>query len=580
MSDLLKPASPSKDQVNTSVAAPAAKRKLKDPEKKTSGIHTEPTLVKPHSLTPTTSKSGTILTPIDALHLEEIERTRVFGKANLVLAAGVALILPFVDGDPIATKLFAASLFCVSIALGWLVLRIRNPADYTLGKLFVGGVPIWFAVFAGTYYWGLVSPACGAIVIGIYFLSFSGSRAITLTTLLATTLGQVLLATLVLSGTIADRGMIPTDILDMKSNIISQGVIITFYINAYLMARSSRRKNIDAMEELQIAVRSASQREALLREVRQELDRALRIGGPGRYTEQEIGQFRLGVIIGRGGMGEVYEATHIETNSPAAVKLLHPQVLADPAHVKRFMREIETVSQLKVANVVTVFEYGTTEGGVPYMIMEKLSGNDLAHYLRKQRRFSIEIVVTLLRQIGTGLAAAQDAGIVHRDIKPQNLFLANQKGHQPVWKILDFGVSTLVDHGGTLTQGKVVGTPGYMSPEQAQGKKVDHRSDLYSLASITYRALTGRPAFAAEDVPRTLYEVVYKMPTKPSTLVECHPDVDSVLAIGLCKNRDLRFEHGHQFADALAQASRGQLPNELRWRAKRILSKLGWGEVR
>lgn len=285
--------------------------------------------------------------------------------------------------------------------------------------------------------------------------------------------------------------------------------------------------------------------------------------------------WRVQRLLGRGGMGEVYEAVSVHDGSEAAVKLLHSGALADPQHVKRFLRETEAAARLDSPNVVAVLEVGTTTGEIPFLAMERLRGFDLAHILRRRRRLMPAQTVSLVRQVGAGLRAAKAAGIVHRDIKPHNLFLA-EKDHVLTWKILDFGVSK-VGASGTLTRGHVVGTPGYMAPEQARGEETDWRADLYALGAIAYRCLTGHPPFTGKDVPTTLYDVVYKMPTRPSALAEMPPDVDRVLALAMAKRPDDRFADADELADALTAAASGELAEGLRLRADALLARHGWG---
>jgi serine/threonine-protein kinase len=225
-----------------------------------------------------------------------------------------------------------------------------------------------------------------------------------------------------------------------------------------------------------------------------------------------------------------------------------------------------------------VLEDGTTAGEIPFLAMERLRGNDLAHHLRRKRRLGLAQMVEMSRQIGLALRAAREHGIVHRDLKPHNLFLAEQEGGgAPTWKVLDFGVSK-VGRSGTLTRGHVVGTPGYMAPEQAKGDDVDYRADLYSLGAIVYRCLTGHPPFTGKDVPSTLYDVVYKMPTRPGALAELPPDVDRVLAIAMAKSPDDRFTDGAELADALVAASTSTLPEGLRVRADELIARHAWGQ--
>ena len=184
----------------------------------------------------------------------------------------------------------------------------------------------------------------------------------------------------------------------------------------------------------------------------------------------------------------------------------------------RFRREAEIAMALRSPGLVSVFEVGALDGAVPYLVMELLHGHDLAWHLRKARQLGLQRTIDLCTQVAAGLRDAHAAGIVHRDIKPQNLFLHELAGAPPCWKILDFGVSRLEGGGGTLTQNLLVGTPAYMAPEQARGRIADARSDLFSLGAVLYRALTGQPAFRGDDTPAILFEVVYRGPRRPTEL--------------------------------------------------------------
>jgi serine/threonine protein kinase len=213
------------------------------------------------------------------------------------------------------------------------------------------------------------------------------------------------------------------------------------------------------------------------------------------------------------------------------------------------------------------------------MAMERLRGRDLAQVLREQRRLSGEQVIDLVDQVGKGITAAASAGIVHRDLKPQNLFFADQPGGPPIWKILDFGVSKRLGDGGTLTEGQVVGTPIYMAPEQAQGKEVDARADLYALAAIAYRCLTGHLPYRAKDVPTILYNVVYDMPVRPSALIDVHPDVDDFLLVAMAKSPTARFQLADDMAASLEDAMRGRLPASMHERARELAQQHPWRPI-
>src|SRR5690606_30037042 len=160
---------------------------------------------------------------------------------------------------------------------------------------------------------------------------------------------------------------------------------------------------------------------------------------------------------------------------------------AEPDVLTRFLREARAAASLRSPHVASLLGVGTDGASLPYLALERLRGQDLSQRLREQRRLSPPAVVELVQHAARGLDAAHAAGIVHRDIKPQTLFYARTPGGS-IWKLLDFGVSRFEDHQGTLTQGRVVGTPVYMAPEQARGEDTDHRADVYSLAAVAYRA--------------------------------------------------------------------------------------------
>jgi serine/threonine-protein kinase len=312
----------------------------------------------------------------------------------------------------------------------------------------------------------------------------------------------------------------------------------------------------------------------MLAEARAELDRAQVIGGPGRYTDQDIGSYHLDVLIGRGAMGEIYQARNTLTGADAAVKLLHPTALGDPMYVKRFLREAQAAASLVSPNVVRVFDIGTTDAEVPYIAMERLYGQDLATEIRTKGHLSLSEVRMLVSQIAVGLEAARLKEIVHRDLKPHNVFGITE-GSARTWKILDFGVSKM-NSSGTLTEGHIVGTPAYMAPEQARGQEVDHRADVYALAAIAFRALTGRPVYTGKDVPSTLHDVVYRGVPQPSKIRSLPADIDRVLAIGLAKNPDQRFATALELAEWLAAAVTDSLSDTQRRRADQLIALSPW----
>ncbi|MFN0248614.1 MAG: serine/threonine-protein kinase [Kofleriaceae bacterium] len=520
------------------------------------------------------SKTGSS-SPVEALRHDEVERSRVFLKVALFLSLSGAIAAYITPGDPIAKQVVAIGSVLGAIGSIWLLLRLRDSTNYGAGIWLSPGLLLIAGAFTGLYYWGMASPVSGMLVYGIYFFSLGSSRSMTIAMYAIVAIGHLLLGLAIILGVIADRGIINVSSLRHLEQVAILVIIEALYFLAYITARISQRVTLDAMQKLETAARQMAQRDALLAEARAELDRALKIGGPGRFTEQVVGSFRLGVLIGRGGMGEVYEAHGTTDQREAAVKLLHPGTLADPTSVARFIREAQTASKLDTPYVVRVLEVGTTTGEIPFLAMERLRGHDLAHQLRRQRRLQPNQAAVVVEHVAQGLEAARLAGIVHRDLKPHNVFMAEQ-GKQRTWKILDFGVSKS-GGSGTLTKGHVVGTPAYMAPEQARGEDVDHRADVYSLAAILYRSVTGHPAFTGKDVPTTLYDVVFRVPTQPSMLAPLPADIDRVLAIGLAKNIADRFDNALQLSQWFAHAIESKLSPEQRERADELIARQPWG---
>ncbi len=214
---------------------------------------------------------------------------------------------------------------------------------------------------------------------------------------------------------------------------------------------------------------------------------------------RQLGQYRLRRRIGVGGMGEVYLAEHQLLKRPCAIKLIGPGAVADPNALERFEREVQITATLSHPNTVEVFDYGRTEDGTYYYVMEYLPGLSLAELVERHGPLPPERAVHLLRQVCGALSEAHAAGLIHRDVKPSNIFAARLGGMEDVAKLLDFG---LVRHAARPRaahlsgEGQILGTPLFMSPEQATGgRELDGRSDIYSLGAVAYFLLTGQPPF-------------------------------------------------------------------------------------
>ncbi len=522
----------------------------------------------------------TVSRAVDAMRTDEIERARVFYKVILGLVVLIGMVLPFVDGDPTARWVFLISLGVYVASETVFVRAIRDPRQYNDRNLMLLGTTGIFAGYAGVFFFGVFSPAPAIIVMAIYFNSLVGSFRYTLYVYASCAVAQAVLVILIITHTIGDRGLVTADQLTDLEKLVTQSLVQAALFSTFLIARLSRRVTLTSVERLEAAVRDIAQREAIINEARMALERAGGIGDPGRFTEQDLGNYRLGVVIGRGAMGEVYDAIHVDTNRRAAVKLLHRSVLGDSAQVARFAREARAVASLRSPHVVQVFDVADAAAPIPFIAMEKLSGSDLGHYLRQRRRLSADEVVELVTHVGEGIEAARSKDIVHRDLKPQNVFLAELGNGKAVWKILDFGVSKIADTAGTLTHGRIVGTPTYMAPEQALGKDVDHRADVYSLGALSYRAITGHPPFKGPGIPEIVRAVADHMPERPSELCTVPKDVESALAIVLAKKPEHRFQDAREFGRALAAAYRDELGDSYRARAAEILADWPWSSRR
>jgi eukaryotic-like serine/threonine-protein kinase len=513
---------------------------------------------------PAGTSSTTIGSPLEALERDEILRTRKFCVIGFAIAAAGAIAVPFLRGDPTASGLMISAIAVSFVAMGFLFNRTRDPEAFRRPSTGLG----WFVpaacVTTGIPFFGAFSPVPVVLVLGVYFTGLGKSIRLSLAVYAVCAGMQALVALLVICG-MRDTGIIHPGNLSHVEMIVIQLLVQGVLAATFITARVSRATALLAVGELERAVRLAAHREALLLEAREELERALR-QGRGRFSEQTIGPYKLGGLIGRGAMGEVYEAQ--SSQGPVAVKLLSQASLGNPNHVMRFLRELRTGAGLVSPNIVRVIDVG--EHPVPYLVMEKLEGENLSEMMRSRKLTAME-VVDLLKQIGAGITVAGAAGIVHRDLKPQNVFL-----HHGVWKILDFGVARAMNSGDTLTAGHIVGTPTYMAPEQASGGTVDHLSDLYALAAIAYRAITGYPPYAGGEIAETLYKVVHTRPRRPTQLADVPGEIDLVLAIGMARDPDRRFETAAELAEALEGAFSGALPEGVISRGRSLDHALGW----
>ena len=284
---------------------------------------------------------------------------------------------------------------------------------------------------------------------------------------------------------------------------------------------------------------------------------------------REMGSYRLGELLGSGGMGEVYKATHTMLARPAAVKLIRPEALgngdAESAQLamRRFTREAEAAANLRSPHTVEVYDFGVTEDQTLYYVMEMLEGMDLESLVRQHGALTPGRAIYILRQVCESLAEAHERGLVHRDIKPANIHVGRVALKYDFVKVLDFGLvkevkrptsqDTLV-----TAQGMAIGTPSYMAPEVALGEDVDRRADIYALGCVAFYLLTGRLVFEADNPMRVLVKHIEEQPRAPSSKTDrpIPASLDNVVLACLMKDPAARTPSAPALADALLGVER------------------------
>jgi serine/threonine-protein kinase len=270
---------------------------------------------------------------------------------------------------------------------------------------------------------------------------------------------------------------------------------------------------------------------------------------------QMVGDFRLAALVGKGGMGAVYKAVHPAIGSRVAIKFLSQECASSPALVERFFAEARAVNQIRHDNIVSVTNLAALPNGQPYIVMEFLDGAPLSTFIRQYRALPLGTLCRLIIEVLDALGAAHAKEIVHRDLKPDNLFVL-KSGRV---KVVDFGIAKLRPEMGGISDatrtGSLLGTPQYMSPEQAQGQHVDHRSDLYSVGVILFEAATGQRPFPAQTLYELLKAHVELMPPAPRLLrPDIPPQLENVLLHALQKDLPYRYQSAQDFRVALEHA--------------------------
>ena len=268
-------------------------------------------------------------------------------------------------------------------------------------------------------------------------------------------------------------------------------------------------------------------------------------------------KYRVDRVLGHGGMGGVVAATHLQLGQQVALKFLKEEACRQPVSVARFLQEARACVQIRGEHVARVLDVGTLEGGCPYMVMDLLQGHDLGTELRRRGHLSFTEAVDFVLQACEAIAEAHAIGVVHRDLKPANLFLTSRPDGSPLVKVLDFGISKVIEPDGnqaalTITA-STFGSPVYMSPEQVRSaKNVDTRTDLWSLGIILHELLSGKPPFTADTVPALFAQIVADAPVPLRAFRSEAPEqLEAVILRALEKNVSERYQSVGQFALAL-----------------------------
>ena len=275
-------------------------------------------------------------------------------------------------------------------------------------------------------------------------------------------------------------------------------------------------------------------------------------------------RYRVVKKLGEGGMGSVYLAEHTTINKRLAIKVLSPEFCHKQDLVDRFLQEARAASMIDQENVVEITDFGSTPNGSVFFVMEYLHGEDLSDTIKNEGPLPWGRVKRIMLQIVDALKAAHDAGIIHRDMKPENCFRIKRGSNADFIKVLDFGIAKVTSdegEGKNLTRTWMIfGTPEYMSPEQAKGEKVDHRVDVYALGVILYELLTGKVPFTADTFMGILTKHMFEPPAAPSTVVpdaNIPPEVEAIILKALQKDREYRFQSMADMGVAIEKVGSG-----------------------
>ena len=285
-----------------------------------------------------------------------------------------------------------------------------------------------------------------------------------------------------------------------------------------------------------------------------------------------VGKYRVEQMLGEGGMGKVYKATQLGIDRPIVLKVLRQALLGDERTVRRFKREAKAASRLNHPNSIGIIDFGEAEDGALYIAMEYVAGKDLHHILSREWPLPEPRVIRIVGQVLSALADAHSAGVIHRDLKPENIMVEQRRGEPDFVKVLDFGIAKIMDGDGddgpALTRaGFVCGTPEYMSPEQARGAQLDHRSDLYAVGVILYQLCSGLLPFDSDSAVGFATKHLTEQPPPPTRRrpeARISAQMEKLIMRALAKSPDDRPQTAEQFRaelQAIDKERRGAAPS-------------------
>jgi serine/threonine protein kinase len=276
------------------------------------------------------------------------------------------------------------------------------------------------------------------------------------------------------------------------------------------------------------------------------------------------GRYRIVSLLGRGGMGNVYLAEETRLKRRAAIKVLHPHLTQERGNVDRFLREAQTIAQFEHPHIVDIFAYGEEPNGVVFFAMELLSGEDLDARVKAsaQRPYTTADVLQWAVQIARAVAVVHDAGLIHRDLKVSNIYLARRRDGEELVKLLDFGIARPEDGSELTATGVALGTPSYMSPEQIESRGVDRRADIYSFGVLLYKLTTGQLPFTGDAIQIAIQH--RDVPPQPPTLVApdagITPELEQLILKAMAKKPADRFQTMQAVEDALLRIIEVEAP--------------------